>query len=312
MISPVAPLTWSTLLTEWNWSPVPLALTTLLGSWYFIAVRKVRQAGQDWPRVRVVWWYLGLASYVLVTVTVFGAYESILFSVRALQVTTLLMITPQFLAHALPLTLLRDTVSPVARRRLGRILHARATELITHPLVGVLVLLGTPIALYGSQWYAASLGSDMIDEFTQLALLIAGGHYFWTRLQRDPVPKLYPHVVSVGLTFAEVALDVVVPLGIMMSGSLVAADHYLALAGAGGLDPDTDQATGAAILWGLGDLALVPFLVLSMNQLRRRDAAAAADIDRELDAADGDGETRPWWETDPALADRFRDNRRRG
>jgi cytochrome c oxidase assembly factor CtaG len=304
-VSRAEPLNWQAVLTEWNWAPVPLTLVLVLGVWYGTAVRRLRRTGRNWPSVRVVWWYVGLGSYALVTLTVVGAYQSSLFSMRALQATTLLMITPQFFAHALPGTLLRDTVPGPARRRLSRILHSRTAELITHPLVGVLVLLGTPIALYGSGWYDASLHSAVANELTQLALLIAGGHYFWTRLQRDPVPKLYPHFVSVALTFVEVALDVVVPLGILMAGALVAAQHYLAIGGAAGLSPETDQATGAAILWGLGDLTLVPFLCLSLNQLRRRDVAAAEEIDRQPAAS------RPWWEDDPELAARFKKGPRR-
>ncbi|UUV35868.1 cytochrome c oxidase assembly protein [Amycolatopsis roodepoortensis] len=312
------PLNWSAAVTEWVWAPVPVVLILILGIWYGRGVRKLWRAGQAWPTVRIVWWYTGLGTYALVTLSAIGAYQSMLFSIRAIQVTTLLMITPQFLAHALPGRLARDTVSAATRARLSGILHSRTSRVITHPMVGAVVLLGTPIALYGSGWYEASLQNPILNEVTQLILLLAGGHYFWTRLQRDPVPELYPHYVSVALTFAEVALDVVIPLGLLMSGTLVAADYYLGLNGAGGLSVETDQATGAAVLWGLGDLALVPFLILSLNQLRRRESAHAAEIDRELDerqrAESGSigkdrplpATMRPWWEDDPDLASRFK------
>ncbi|GAB3366335.1 MULTISPECIES: cytochrome c oxidase assembly protein [Amycolatopsis] len=322
------PLTWTTALTAWSWHPAPIAAMLAFGLWYALRVRKLRRAGGTWPASRIVWCYSGLGSYALVTVTSIGAYQNVLFSVRAIQVVTLLMITPQFLAHALPARLARDTATPATRARCSRILHSAAMRAVTHPLIGVLVLLGVPIALYGSGWYEAGLRSHWTSELTQAALLIAGAHYFWTRLQRDPVPKLYPHVVSVGLTFAEVALDVIVPIALLMSGSLVAADYYLALNGAGGLPPDTDQTTGAAVLWGLGDLALVPFLILSMQQLRRRDKEHAAEIDAQLDqyqraeqrrqnptataaetagtAAELPATMRPWWEDDPNVAAHFR------
>lgn len=327
----VPPLTWTTAVTEWAWHPVPILVILTIGIWYVRRVRRVRRIGGYWPRARVVWCFAGLGCYALVTVTSVGAYQSVLFSARAVQVVTLLMITPQFLAHALPGRLARNTATPAGRARVSRVLHSATAQAITHPLVGVAVVIGVPIALYGSGWYEAGLRSHAISELTQLALLIAGAHYFWTRLQRDPVPKLYPQFVSVALTFAKIAIDVVVPLALLMSGSLVAGDYYLALDGAAGLDPVSDQTTGAAVLWALGDLALVPFLCLSMRQLLRRDQAQAADIDRRLDERQraeqhrrlaGPGEPdepaarlpatmRPWWEDDPELAEHFGWTRRR-
>lgn len=130
------------------------------------------------------------------------------------------------------------------------------------------------------------------------------------------MPKLYPQYVTVALTFAEVAVDIVIPISLLASTTLLAGDYYLALDGAGGLDPETDQKTAGGILWILGDLALIPFLVLSLRQLRRRDDEQAVQEDRELDAVDaaaaGDGPPdpsatgRPWWEDGVDVATHFR------
>jgi cytochrome c oxidase assembly factor CtaG len=256
------PLTWTTALTQWAWHPVPIILILTFATWYARRVRLLGRRGGHWPMARIGWCGAALVSYAAVTVAPIGAYQPVLFSARAVQVVTLLMITPQFLAHALPGRLASDTARPSARARWSRILHSPTAQAITHPLVGVLVLLGIPIALYGSGWYEAGLRSHGINELTQLALLIAGLHFFWTRLQRDPVPKVYPHYESVALTFAEVAIDVVVPLALLMSGTIVAADFYLAVNGAAGIGLAADQTTGAAILWAVGDLALIPFLCL--------------------------------------------------
>ncbi|MFJ8819674.1 cytochrome c oxidase assembly protein [Amycolatopsis thermoflava] len=305
--------TWTTALTQWSWHTLPIALIVVFGAWYVRRVRRLRRNGGEWPISRLAWFVGALGSYASVTLTSIGTYGPVLFSARAAQVVTLLMITPQFLAHALPGRLARDTATPRNRVRASRILHSATVRVITHPFVGVVVLLGMPIALYGSGWYEASLRAHWLDEFTQVALLVAGAHYFWTRLQRDPVPKVYPQVVSVALTFAEVALDVIVPLAILMSGKLIAYDYYRELGNYAGVSIQADQFTGAGILWAVGDLALVPFLCLSMRQMLRRDRALAEIVDRELDERQrGDGlepasaTTRPWWEDDPDLAARFR------
>lgn len=257
-----------------------------------------------------------------------GEWAPVLFSARAVQVITLLMITPQLLAHALPFTLARDTATPPGRAWCSQVLHSGPLRRITHPLVGVLVLLGMPIGLYGSGWFEAGLRNHAVAELTQLALFLAGAHYFWTRLQRDSVPRVYPQYVTVALTFAEVGADVVVPLAVLNSSSLIAGGYYLGLDGFAGVDRGADQAVAAGALWLLGDLALIPFLILSVRQLRRRDIDAAADIDAELDAQqrtardpspDRSGDVapvgghdappttmRPWWEQDPEVATHFR------
>ena len=163
-----------------------------------------------------------------------------------------------------------------------------------------------------------------VDELTQLALLLGGFHYFWTRLQRDPVPKLYPQYVTVALTFADIILDALVPLALILMSGVYAADYYGELARTWGAGLKSDQYTGAGLLWFLGDVAGVPFLLLSMQQFWRRDQAEAAVIDVELDRAyatrppgapadwaprdearsgqtTATERTRPWWYDDPAI-----------
>jgi hypothetical protein len=79
----------------------------------------------------------------------------------------------------------------------------------------------------------------------------------------------------------------------------------------------TDQTYGAGILWILGDVLGLPFLLLLMRALSADDKAQAARIDEELDQADqatadlGDtaapdqGPSTLWWENDPQLRERF-------
>lgn len=316
------PLTWTQALTAWVFHPVPVALVVLLGSWYAWRVRTMRRSGRSWPRSRTVWFFCGLAAYLVATCSFIGAYHQVLFSMRALQVVILLMVIPQLWAHGLPGTLARDTATPTGRRVASGVLHARPTQVLTHPIAGLLILLGLPIGLYGSGWYSASLTSHLGDELTQLALLTGGLHYFWTRLQRDPVPKLFPQYVTTWLTFADVILDALVPAAIMISPVLVATGYYATIGRTWGPSLAADEYTGASFLWVLGDFAGLPFLLLSLRQLRRRDEADAAAIDAELDElqaaeaqqhrdAEGNaagiagppGLMRPWWENDPDLAE---------
>lgn len=329
------PLTWTQVVTSWVFHPVPVALIVALGGWYAWRVHTLRRAGGTWPRMRTVWFVLGLAAYAIGTCSAIGVYHPVLFSMRAIQVVILLMVAPQFWAQGMPGTLARDTATPAGRRIASRILHARATRAVTHPLVGVVVLVGLPIGLYASAWYTASLTSHIVDELTQLALLAGGFHYFWTRLQRDPVPKLYPQYVTTWLTFADCIFAIIVPVALIVSPNIDGAAYYLAVARDWGPSLDADQNLGASALWGLGIFATLPFLLLSLKQMMRRDEAAAAVIDaleaeqhQQRKAASqtttdnagddqaGDeeggaaeslppGHTGLWWENDPDLAEHF-------
>lgn len=303
------------VVTAWEFHVVPVVLTAVLGGWYVLAVCRLRRRGHSWPARFSMYWAAGLATYVVATSSAVRAYSDILFSVKALQVTLLMMVVPQLFAHGLPGTLARDSARPRGRQAASRMLHSRLAQRVTHPVIGVVILIGLPIALYGSPWYEATLTSAAVDELTQLALLGAGFHYFWTRLQRDPVPRLYPQVVTVILTFVDVALDSVVPLALLLTPAIVAEDHYIAVGRNWGPSLAGDQDVGAGILWMLGDLAGIPFLLLALSQWVRRDQAEAEVIDRQLDADDArrgpSSQASPlWWENDEYLAEHFQWRRR--
>jgi len=71
-----------------------------------------------------------------------------------------------------------------------------------------------------------------------------------------------------------------------------------------------DQTIGAGVLWILGDVVGLPFVLLLMRALSRDERAHAVEVDAELDTAEQtDDEAAPsglWWENDPQLRERFR------
>jgi cytochrome c oxidase assembly factor CtaG len=209
-------------------------------------------------------------------------------------------------------------LSPGGVARLERLLASRAARVATFPATASLLLIATPWLLYFTGWYPAVLASGVVDHLTRLALLAVGFLYFYSRLQLDPVPRTYPHLISVVITFVEVIFDAALGLVLWLSPHIVAQGHYLAVARTWGPSPRLDQIIGAGVLWLVGDLAGLPFLGALLNRMSHDDAAAAAEIDRQLDAqeaipaagADVPAEAPPrpklWWEDDPVLAERFR------
>lgn len=300
-----APLTPQSALTSWQLNVFIAVVVLLLGVWYVRAVRRIRRDGERWPRVRVFFFlWLGLGSLVVTTMSFIGVYQDVLFSVRAVQVIVLLMVTSLALALGAPITLL---MRGGHREHVERLLHTRSARVLTHPAMTSVLLMGTPWLLYFTAWYPAALRNGVVDESLRLVLLAVGFLYFWSRLQLDPVPVEWHPLVALWITLVEVLVDAALGLVLWLGTWLVAADYYTALGRSWGPDLRTDQILGAGALWIIGDLAGLPFVFALVSQMARKDDERAVEIDRVLDEAEEkSGPTRLWWEDDPVLSERLR------
>ncbi|WP_410617316.1 cytochrome c oxidase assembly protein [Amycolatopsis sp. lyj-109] len=262
-------------------------------------VRAARRRG--WPPGRTVAFLAGLATIVVITCSPLAVYDTTFFWVRAVQTVTLLMITPLLLALGAPIRLLLDTFPRATwLRRHGRGPLARA---LTFPPVVTIVLVAPVLVLYLTPLYDLTLRSPLVDGLARLTLVLAGFTYFWTRLGLDPTPREDPHLVSVWIAFAEVVFDGALGL-VLWLGPLLAPAHYAAAHPGWGPDPRTDQIIGAGVLWIGGDVAGLPFVVALFVRWARDDERRAKQVDAQLDAAPAADAL--WWESDPALAERFR------
>jgi cytochrome c oxidase assembly factor CtaG len=298
--------------TRWSADPWALGFVLLLGALYLAGVRRVRQAGTPWPAGRIVAFCgLGLGFAVIAAMSFAGAYASVLFYARAVQTILLLLAAPLFLALGRPLTLAIAAL-PGLGPRIEAGIRGRAAVILTFPAITTLVLVVTPFLVYFTPWYAAGFHSSLVRELTYLALISPGFAFFWTLLRVDPVPRRYPYLVSLWVTGAEVVGDAVLGLAVIADQSLIAGGYYHALARPWGPSLSTDQVLGGGALWILGDVVGLPFLAAQLIQMIREDEADAAVIDAELDARDAatgggsDAPDRPWWESDPRFAGRFR------
>jgi cytochrome c oxidase assembly factor CtaG len=322
-------LTPARALTSWTLDLPVLVVALLAAGCYLAATRRVRRAGPPWPVSRIVFSGLGLGVLIIATMSWLGVYQDILFWVRAVQTILLLLLVPLFLTLGRPLTLAIAALPEPLGGRVAAAIRGRPARILTFPLVTAAVLIATPFLLYFTGWYAAGFHSDVVRELTYLALIAPGFLFFWTLLRVDPVPKEYPYLASLWITGAEVVFDAFLGIAVIASQNLIAGPYYRALARPWGPNLRTDQVLGGGALWILGDLVGLPFLAAMLIQMIREDEAEAAEIDAELDAresaapADGadapaagadipagsDAGDRPWWESDPRFAGRFRASR---
>jgi cytochrome c oxidase assembly factor CtaG len=311
------PLDLARVCTTWTWDVPTIVVVVGLVAGYVAAVRGYRSTtGTRWPMSRNVAFGTAVGLLTLLGVSFLGAYADTLFWVRATQVIVLLMVVPLCFALSSPVALAMATLPPRGQDLLRGAQATRSARILTFPATASLLLVATPWALYFTGWYPTVLTNGVVDHLTRLALLLVGFLYFYSRLQLDPVPHKYPHLVSIVITFVEVIFDAALGLVLWLSPHIVAEAYYQAVGRTWGPSLRDDQIVGAGVLWLVGDLAGLPFLGALMRRMSHDDAIEAAEIDRHLDEQEATavpdpdtGRPRLWWEDDPVLSQRFRRGR---
>jgi cytochrome c oxidase assembly factor CtaG len=305
------------VFADWQAEPVVLALVALAAAGYAWGLVRVRRAGGSWSPGRALSFAAGLALWVFAVCSGVGVYEKVLFTDRALQAVLLLMIVPLLLALGAPVSLLVAAAGERSRRRIEAALASRPSQLLMFPLVSTVLLLVPPWLFYFTPWYRLSLTTTGFNILFHVAFVLLGLAYFWPRLQIDPVARRYHPLLSILISVVEVLGDAALGLILVFGSKLLVADYWQHLARPWGMAPLDDQKWGGAVLWGLGDIAGVPFLAALIARVIREERARTVEVDRELDAQEeatgavvdpsGNGTelTRPWWETDPRFAHRY-------
>jgi cytochrome c oxidase assembly factor CtaG len=267
-------------------------------SWCHRRGREVHRSPQVWCFVA------GLVLWALATLSPIAVYASVFFWTRALQVLLLMFVVPFFLAMGKPVTTLRAALGEQGRRRLDGVLASGPVRLALSPLFTSALMLGTPWLLYLTPWYLASLGTGPVAMLTRIVLPVVGFCYFYARLQSDPVPRRYSPYLSIGISVVETLGDGLLGL-VLWLGPLIAYDYYAAQHHTWGPSPRTDQSIGAGILWVLGDVVGLPFLMVLMRSLGVHERTKAKEADAIEDEAPESEASALWWEADPQLRQRF-------
>ncbi|HUH69264.1 MAG TPA: cytochrome c oxidase assembly protein, partial [Mycobacterium sp.] len=272
MYADPGPLTWAAVVRTWHLDLTSAAVIVVLAAAFTWCHRRTRDSGQPVERAQAWCMGIGIVLWALTTMSAIGAYAYTLFWVRALQVLLLLYVVPLFIARGKPVTVVRNALGPAGRDRVDRLLATRFARVLAHPLTTSLAMLGTPYLLYLTPWYTASLRTEWIGAPTRIFLVAVGFGYFYARLQADPVPRRYPQLISLLITVVEALGDGILGL-VIWQGPLIATTYYSGLHRSWGPDQRFDQTIGAGVLWILGDVVGVPFVLLLMRALSRDEKA---------------------------------------
>ena len=328
----VGPPAWTfgRVFSEWQAEPVVLAIAVLGSAGYLLGLVRLHRSGVSWAFGRTAAFLGGMALWVFTVCSGLGVYEKYLFTDRAVQSVVLLMLVPLLLAMGAPVSVLVEAAPERFREGMRALLRGRIAQVLMFPLVSTVVLIVPPWLLYFTPWYRFSLTTDLWNVVFHVAFVLFGLAYFWPRLQIDPVGRHYHPLLGVVITVAEVIFDAALGFILVFGSHMVAPEYWAQLHRPWGMSPRTDQSWGGAVLWGLGDIAGVPFLIALIIRVVREDRIETAKVDRRLDeeaeariatqsasAAAGERvkaavpaaleeETmRPWWLDDPNLAHRF-------
>ncbi|QMU68920.1 cytochrome c oxidase assembly protein [Streptacidiphilus sp. P02-A3a] len=321
--------TFGRVFSEWQAEPVVLAIAILGSAGYLLGLVRLRRFGVAWTFGRTAAFLLGMALWVFTVCSGLGVYEKYLFTDRAVQSVVLLMVVPLLLAMGAPISVLVEAAPERFREGIRALLRGRAAQVLMFPLVSTVVLIVPPWLLYFTPWYRLSLTTDLWNVVFHVAFVLFGLAYFWPRLQIDPVGRHYHPLLGVVITVAEVIFDAALGFILVFGSHMLVPDYWASLHRPWGMSPRTDQSWGGAVLWGLGDIAGVPFLVALIIRVVREDRIETAKVDRRLDeeavarvaaqsapaevgrakaaapAAPEEESMRPWWLDDPNLAHRF-------
>ncbi len=306
----LGPLTVPAMVASWTLDPAAMTMIAAVAGAYAWCYRRSRESQHSVGPAQAACVAAGVALWVLATLGAVGAYAYVLFWVRALQVLLLLYVVPFLLALGKPVTVVRLAAGPAGRERIDRFLATSVARVLAHPVTTSLAMLGVPWLLYLTPWYSAALRDGGCGAATRILLVAVGFGYFYARLQADPVPRRFPQLLSLLITVAEALGDGVLGL-VLWQGPLIGSAYYAGVHRAWGPNQRLDQTIGAGVLWILGDLIGVPFVLVLMRALSRDEKAHAVRVDSQLDAANAAGDDSVaapglWWENDPDLRDRFR------
>lgn len=327
------PLTVQSAFESWRWDTSTVVVTAVLAAGYWVARSRAARRGlpTQRPGRLASFGLMGLGIWLLSGISFIGVYADTLMWPRALQTLLLLYIVPFGLASGRPFTVLRDALGPAGQARLDRFLASTIARVATFPLGPSLAMLAAPWVLYMTPLYESVLRNPGVDALTRIVLVCIGFVYFYSRLQADPVPHRYSQGISLLITIVESLADGILGIALWW-GPLIAVGYYTAVGRHWGMDMRTDQTVSAGIIWVVGDVLGLPYLLSLMrawaSDERRKAAEIDAELDAELDTAEAVSTTAPprrrkfsqsapeaqpptqatglWWENDPQLRQRFR------
>ncbi|MFI5613348.1 cytochrome c oxidase assembly protein [Amycolatopsis sp. NPDC051903] len=289
-----APTFWR-LLTDWRFDLVYGTLAIVLAGLYLAGVRRLRKRGDAWPTGRIVAWLAGCVVILLATSSGIGRYSPAMFSVHMGNHMLLSMVAPVLLVLGGPVTLALRALPPAGRDAppgprewLLAAVHSPVSRFLTHPVVALLLFVGSFYALYFSGLFDAALNYHWAHLAMNAHFLLAGYVFYWPVIGVDPAPRKIPPIGRLGMMFAAMPFHAFFGVILMNMQTVIGQEFYtsLRLPWVGNLL--TDQRLGGGIAWASGEVPVLLVLIALLVQWARADEREAKRKDRREENTGGE------------------------
>ncbi|MCW2897851.1 MAG: copper resistance domain protein [Streptosporangiaceae bacterium] len=290
------PVTAGRLLSLWRPDFYFAVMVLVLAGLYVAGVLRLRRRRDTWPVGRTVAWFVGLLSIVIVTMSGVATYAPVLFSVHMAQHMVLAMLTPIVLVLGAPVTLALRALRPAPirgdrgpREWVTVFLHSRVTRIVAHPLVATAIFIVSTYALYFSPLFEKAMRTHLGHIAMLTHFLLSGILFFWVLIGVDPAPIRLPYIGKLLVLFVTMPFHAFFGIAVMNMGEPLAKGWYTTLARPWGASLVSDQSTGGAMAWGLGEIPTFIVLIALVFQWFAEDERLARRLERKADRAEAGG-----------------------
>ena len=274
-----------------------IGVLLLLTALYVKGVLVLSKRGDKWPVGRTVAFALGVAGVDFATSGGLGVYAHFAFSYHMVAHMVLGMIAPIGFVLSAPITLALRTL-PQGRTDTERgirgtliaLIHSRYSTIMTNPIVALAIFDGSLFALYLTPLFGSLMKSHTGHLFMDLHFLLAGYLFFYVIIGIDPNPRKIPHIVRIIILFAAMSIHAFFSITLLSTSTLIDGGYFTSLHTPWITNLLTDQHTGGALGWAMGEIPILIALIATFIQWVKDDTREAKRTDRASDRAAAMGE----------------------
>ena len=293
---PDAPNLWR-VLSAYVPDATIIGVLLLMTALYVKGVLVLSKRGDKWPVGRTVAFALGVAGVDFATSGGLGVYAHFAFSYHMVAHMVLGMIAPIGFVLSAPITLALRTL-PQGRTENERgirgtliaLIHSRYMTILTNPIVALAIFDGSLFALYLTPLFGSLMKSHSGHLFMDLHFLLAGYLFFYVIIGIDPNPRKIPHIVRIIILFAAMSIHAFFSITLLSTSTLIDGGYFTSLHTPWITNLLTDQHTGGALGWAMGEIPILIALIATFIQWVKDDTRESKRTDRASDRAAAMGE----------------------
>jgi putative copper resistance protein D len=166
--------------------------------------------------------------------------------------------------------------------------HSPVSRFLTHPIVALLLFVGSFYALYFSGLFDSALNYHWAHLAMNAHFLLAGYVFYWPVIGVDQAPRRIPPIGRLGMMFAAMPFHAFFGVILMNMQTVIGQTFYSQLRLPWVGDLLTDQRLGGGIAWASGEVPVLLVLIALLVQWARADEREAKRKDRREENTGGE------------------------